>query len=1037
VIHRRTLGAAVMSLAVMAFSLWSAFALSRFEALRFDISRSSIAALSPATIEALKNLSQPVSLTYYVSDQKQLPTEHNHLRREVSALLKEMRRQSNGLLDFSVVDPTTDSETIAALVRRRISSFNVKRIARDEMEVNHIWSAMLVTADEEQRAIPYILSEHLANLENRIISLIQDIETKRPPELAISAPGEYRALALQAANHGMVNTFDFKSQPLPASSDMAILVQPQLTAEKAADIRAFLEDGKNVFIFFSAAKLAPTFDQQGYVTSVKLAGEDLNLDLLLKDMGIRTPPSLVMSEERFGQEPYMLRLRSSWIDFTRFRLKRTGVLLMPLASPLEVDPDVLSRADMKAEVLIRTSEKSWVLPASERTWKAQDFLTVPTGAGRQQILNAGLMLHSSKPWHGRLVLYSSRHIFSDQVLASNPGNATYLRNFFMTFMTPANMTSLKVDRQPKPIIKEILMGAKISWRIFTVLLAPFVLLVLMSYKLFAHRSHAPQAPMLSRWITVGAASLPLGVLLLLAFWPQGRAVFDLTRGRLNTPAPETAALLQKLPAPAHIRYVESLSGQTAREGRLMAQSVEDALNRIRDASQGKVSFSVEKLDSRIWDEPSVLDSLRREGIKPFTFKVIEQDTYLERQAISGIVIKGGDKTEVISPLQALTQDKLEFLLAWGLRRVAFNEKPPRVAFMSEYHPVTPAEAHMEYSQQQLAVPEAADPYSRLRELTAEYGYQVIHAYPRSPTPIDADLFVYIQPTRVNDHVKNEFHRHLAAGKNAIVAAQYFVNEQRQYSGRGLAPVYWPAPQFPRVNELLKPYGIELKREILMDQTKSDRAVEGQIRWGAYLKEKVTQSVALPFFIRAIASQFDAASPITAFLSDLLFISGNRWIMGKEGLLSTLTWTPLVTTSQRAWAYEWSGGMVREEQLQPTEWFSEPQPLAVLISGAFKAAARPAQMLLIGCSEMFKNAHLMDRQFAHKNFMMNAIVALTHGEEMTRLHSRGDRRHVSFGFVPAQTKAVFRATGVFLVPVLFLMVGLYRRAKMVWGPLAVR
>ena len=146
--------------------------------------------------------------------------------------------------------------------------------------------------------------------------------------------------------------------------------------------------------------------------------------------------------------------------------------------------------------------------------------------------------------------------------------------------------------------------------------------------------------------------------------------------------------------------------------------------------------------------------------------------------------------------------------------------------------------------------------------------------------------------------------HLQQGKNAVVALQHF-NIQRQYRGNGFQTVYWPQPQFQDFDRFSRLYGVEQMREVLFDRTQSHLDLETQVNRTAVRDATLSR---LPFLIRAVAPNYRRQSALTRHLGDLLFIWGNRFALNSERLAEIgMDAQVLVSTSERSWAYAWSGG----------------------------------------------------------------------------------------------------------------------------------
>ncbi len=200
----------------------------------------------------------------------------------------------------------------------------------------------------------------------------------------------------------------------------------------------------------------------------------------------------------------------------------------------------------------------------------------------------------------------------------------------------------------------------------------------------------------------------------------------------------------------------------------------------------------------------------------------------------------------------------------------------------------------------------------------------------------------------------------------------------------------------------------------------------QVRWGANLKDQISQSIALPFLIRTISDNYATDETITKNISDLLFVSGNRWIKIPGKFPSTLEWTDLITTSAKSWALDWQGGWLPKQIFDGGDYFDKKQPLAVLIKGVFPSGKKESQLLLVGCSWMLMNDRLADKNFSTRDFIMNATVALTYGPGLADIHASASDFKRGFGYVRPKAKYAYRLITFFLAPGLFCLYGIYRR-----------
>jgi hypothetical protein len=401
---------------------------------------------------------------------------------------------------------------------------------------------------------------------------------------------------------------------------------------------------------------------------------------------------------------------------------------------------------------------------------------------------------------------------------------------------------------------------------------------------------------------------------------------------------------------------------------------------------------------------------------------------------SGLVFEKNDGTHEVEPILTRTNvARLEFVVVSSIKRL-LEKKHPSIALVADLPHLSAGEF---WELQQLEVkssPRSEDVYSRFIDLLRNEGYKVTLYDSKEHNTFSEDILMYLQPWVISDDMKKEFNRFLCSGKNVIVGIQHYYMQTRKYSGRAYSVSYWPQPQFSRIDELLAPYGIELVREVLFDQSKAPMDTREQIRWGAYKRWEKRSPDAQPFIIRAIPANYDKQSPITAQLSDILFIWGNRWRMIKDTFPSTLTWRTLISSTEDSWSLDWQGGFLEEDILHRGDYFDKKQPLCVLIEGSFPhlynltGAVKPGKLLLIGSSKLFDNEQLDTTRYDNEKFILNAVADLAYGSSLARIQASGQGEVKGFGFVPPGRKIMWRCAVIGMVPFLLVMYGINRQRK---------
>ena len=228
----------------------------------------------------------------------------------------------------------------------------------------------------------------------------------------------------------------------------------------------------------------------------------------------------------------------------------------------------------------------------------------------------------------------------------------------------------------------------------------------------------------------------------------------------------------------------------------------------------------------------------------------------------------------------------------------------------------------------------------------------------------------------------------------------------------------------------------------MDRNRSNLSMETQINRRA-AREYESQEVALPFLIRTVRDNYDASTPITARLGDQVFVWGNRFVADVDTLASRgLRFRSLIQTSGEASAFDWKGGWLPDSVFHLPPAFDAPQSLVAEVTGPFPRirfeqndagqvttvvdpvdAAQPdARLLLIGSSEMFKNAYLSRKGFQHDQLLLNTVADLAYGGSMTELQARR-RTTPGFSRQVFASMAAWRSVVVALGPSVFLAFGL--------------
>jgi hypothetical protein len=577
----------------------------------------------------------------------------------------------------------------------------------------------------------------------------------------------------------------------------------------------------------------------------------------------------------------------------------------------------------------------------------------------------------------------------------------------------------------------------------------------------------PPAASRSSWRTALRCLWPIAAIVLLAMVVRPLSLrADLTQDRVNTLAPETRALVQQLATEPTTR-AELIFSARERLPAAVRPLVGHLDGLLREIARAGARLDIERVAADDLDAGE-RDRLAAVGIKPAKVILQEESVTSVRSLYGALRLTRGQRAEVLPFASPEAFEQLEFRLAFAFERL-LTGKSPHIAFASDAPRLSSAEA-WEYQQKGLSPPVGTDVYSLAREVLIGLDFRVTHVNPREPVmPADADVLVWLQPRRDVCAMTEEMVRFLHRGGKVLLAAQHFNIQSRQYPGTDFKIVYWPQPQSPDVEELYFPdIGIFLVREVLFDELKTRIAMESQVNRSA-VREYRAMEAALPFLIRASTAGFAPQSLVTRDIGDQAFLFANYFRLDPQLLAHYgLEAEPLISTSAHSWTFPWKGGWLPDDLLAgpPRDEQGIPQylgvvPVAIDVRGIFplpgeKLAITPPQigmagatadppkekakplnppddpgapgrLVFIGCSEPFKNSHLLDPEFRADRLLVNAVSALALDEPLARVATRRPVPR-GLGLVAPDDRLAWRAIVMAALPLALVAFGLVWRFK---------
>jgi len=548
---RLTFTLAVVLLTGIVFFLISV--LSNLQGVRVDMTSDNLFTLSDSAVKILEDLKVPVQVKLYVTPADKMPTQLRNLERDITEQMRNFADVSGGMLQFSVHNPQDDEEMQQNLTAKGIQPFQVQSIEKDEMGIKVIWSAMTIAyKDKPEEVLPRLLPQDLAGIEQSIIDPIYRLTREKTPRVGVFAPkkevdqqmammymqqgmkppepqDQFTKLAhlLQQSHYDVVPVNLTASEPLPDDLDcLVVMALTRFNERQVYEINSALRGGLPVVLAVQSHEYnyAPGRNGGWTVSGVE---QESGLEPMLEKFG------LPVSEDHFFDEametidlprevnlggmrmqtrepvkiPIQIRVTENQMLQDSPVVNRISQLFYLWGTPVEPDPDTLSKNGLSATNLIVSSPNCWAMafdtaplpgsaldPRGKQMEGAQPLLVQaqgtfpdtyadagvppwPAGQDSTQIDDAQLGPGpGAQPSPSTLLVVGSAKMFDDNILGAAQ-NSVLIRNAVDYLAGSEDLLSIRAKSLTQRVIRPVQSGEKMIWRLFVVLLVPVVLAV--------------------------------------------------------------------------------------------------------------------------------------------------------------------------------------------------------------------------------------------------------------------------------------------------------------------------------------------------------------------------------------------------------------------------------------------------------------------------------------------------------------------------------------------------------------------------------
>lgn len=381
---------------------------------RLDLTRDKVFTLSSASVKAMEDLEDPVTVTAYFT--KNLPPPFSQNAQFLRDLLEEYRAASKGMLSYEFIDPesaeTEEDKAIkkdvkvdifgrrirdktsveAELERLGIQPLEIRVIEDDQAQQKRAYMGIAVRYGETTEALPVVQST--ADLEYNLTTLIRTMTRTRVPVLGVLQGHGELSLHEDLGNlKGLLEqVYEVKALDLPGglsdgkiddSIDALLVLGPkqEYPDEVLRAIDAFIVSGK------SAAFLVDHVNVD--LRTFHASPVSHNLGDLLASYGIELGSQLVADvssaslsvQRRMGPMMVNMPLRYPFIPMLP-RLEGDSPLTrglaevsMPFATPVYLNDEVVKEGGkVTGTILAKSTDKSWLEEPSPMNLAPQRFL---------------------------------------------------------------------------------------------------------------------------------------------------------------------------------------------------------------------------------------------------------------------------------------------------------------------------------------------------------------------------------------------------------------------------------------------------------------------------------------------------------------------------------------------------------------------------------------------------------------------------------------------------------------------------------------
>ena len=452
--------------------------------LRLDLSKGKAYTLSPATNRIITKLDDLVTITLISSSD--LPSRLIPLRTDVTDMLQEFQKNSNGKVAIQIRDPKKDSTALSEVQQLGIPEIQLSQIQRDTFAVSSVYFAIVIRYGDKKEVIPQAIDS--SNLEYNLVSAIYKLTQKNTPIIGII---EEPALGSTSQISLMKQVFEqqYEVQSISLSdkenglskTKIVILIDDgvtQYSKDRLDQLSQFIQTGGTVIVCADGVWIN---------NSLETSEPQHNLFSFLDEYGIKLEKNLVLSTSsllvNFGSETMQFPTRYYLWPVTNTFSKNTSYfsnisqLTFPWASSLTIN----SKKGVTS--VVQTANNSWT---QQNTFilNPQEII-VP----EKKSLKPYIVIGEAKKGKGSLLVVSNSRFMNDQFITQMPLNGEFILNVVNQHASNGALSGIRSRASTSYPIRELTEVQRDLFKYGTILTLP-LLFSIFGFILFIKRKRS-------------------------------------------------------------------------------------------------------------------------------------------------------------------------------------------------------------------------------------------------------------------------------------------------------------------------------------------------------------------------------------------------------------------------------------------------------------------------------------------------------------------------------------------------------------------